>query len=117
MANKRFKDFGADADVTSDPVVFRLYDEDFECYPNVQGKVLLDLVANSDDQDGAGMAKTMNMFFDAVLKPESKDRLDTLLTDPERVVSVETLGEITAWLMEQYSARPTQQPEPSSNGD
>lgn len=117
MANKRFKDFGAGGEVSSDPVVFRLYGEDFECYPNVQGKVLLDLVANSDDQDGAGMAKTMNLFFEAVVKPESKKRLDDLLMDPERVVGVDTLGEITAWLMEQYSARPTQQPEPSSNGE
>lgn len=117
MANKRFKDFGSGSDAVSEPVVFRLHGQDFECYPNVQGKVLLDLVANTDEQDGAGMAQTMNNFFDAVVKPGDREKLEKVLTDPETYVDVETLGEITAWLMEQYAARPTQQPEPSSNGE
>ena len=117
MENRRFRDFGSGSEEEPTPLVFKLYDEEFECYPRVQGKVLLDLVANSNDDDGVGMAKTMSGFFDAVVKPESKKRLDALLSNPDKVVDVETLGEITGWLMEQYSERPTKRPEPSSNGE
>jgi hypothetical protein len=110
MSN-RFKDFGSGAEISKEPLSFRIYGEDFECYPSLQGKVLLDIVANADSNDGAGMAKTISEFLEAAVKPESKNRLDDLMNDPERIVDVETLSEIMAWLVEQYSARPTQQPE------
>lgn len=117
MKNRRFKDFGSGTTEPADPIVFRLYDEDFECYPRIQGRVLLGLVAGSDENNSASMAQTMTDFFDAVIVPESKERFDALLAHPEKVVDVETLGEITAWLMEQYSERPTKRPEPSSSGE
>lgn len=110
MSN-RFKDFGSGAEISKEPLSFRLYGEDFECHPSLQGKVLLDIVANADSNDGAGMAKTIGEFLEVAIKPESKERLDALMSDPDRVVDVETLGEIMGWLVEQYSARPTQQPE------
>ena len=50
-------------------------------------------------------------FFEFVLKPESLKRFNALVSDPERIVSVETLAEITAWLVEEYTNRPNQQPE------
>jgi hypothetical protein len=103
----RFKDFGAGSAVTDTPVSFKLHGEDFECYPALQGKMLLDLVANSDENDGAAIAKTIDSFFKAVLVEESYARFDILLRDPTRIVSVETLGEITSWLVEEYSSRPT----------
>lgn len=110
MSN-RFKDFGSGADIVKEPVTFRLYGEDFECWPSLQGKILLEIVANADSEDGSSMAKSINEFLGAAVKPESKERLDALMADPEKVVDVETLGEIMGWLVEQYSARPTQQPE------
>jgi len=39
-----------------------------------------------------------------------------LLHDKDKIVDVETLGEITGWLIEQYTNRPTQRPENSSGG-
>jgi hypothetical protein len=58
----------------------------------------------------------MKKFFDTVLVDESLEKFNLLAEDPDRIVSVETLSEITAWLIEEYSARPTQRPEPSPNG-
>jgi hypothetical protein len=116
MMATRFKDFGGDGQVNTDPISFKLYDEEFHCYPSIQGKVLLKIVANSDSNDGAGLAATVESFFEAALLPESRERLEILLSDPKKVVSIETLGEITAWLVEQYSARPTEGPENSSSG-
>jgi hypothetical protein len=109
----RFKDFGSGTTVADTPVSFKIHGEEFECYPALQGKMLLDLVANSNENDGAAVAKTIDAFFKAVLVEESYSRFETLLKDPTRIVSVETLGEITAWLVEEYSSRPTGGPEAS----
>lgn len=110
MAN-RFKDFGGKYDPTeAEPLSFKLYGEDFECNPNLQGKVLLDIVANSDEDSPSAVAHTMSTFFERALKPESYARFNALLEDPNRIVTVETLGEITAWLVEEYTARPTEEP-------
>ena len=109
----RFKDFGSGNKVNEEPLKFQLHGEEFECRPSLQGKILLDLVANSDENDGAAIARTMDKFFKMTLLEESYGRFNTLLEDPDRIVSVETLGEITAWLVEEYSGRPTPGPEDS----
>lgn len=114
---KRFKDFGAGSSVITEPLSFKLHGEEFECYPAMQGKVLLDFIAKSSNEDNAAMASIITDFFEKILKPESFERFNTLLDDPNRVVTVESLGEITAWLLEEYAQRPTQQPEESSTGD
>jgi hypothetical protein len=106
----RFKDFGAGNSSPAEPLSFKLHGEVFECHPSLQGKVLLELAANSAEDSGAAAAKTINDFFSQSLKPESYEKFEKLLKDPEKIVSVETLGEITGWLVEEYSARPTQEP-------
>jgi hypothetical protein len=112
----RFKDFGEGTTFNKDPLTFKLYDEDFECYPALQGKVLLDFIAQSGSENGSDMADTIVTFFGKSLKPESYERFMALVEDPDRVVSIETLGEITAWLVGEYSDRPTEQPESSASG-
>ena len=112
----RFKDFGTGTAYNKDPLTFKIYEEDFECYPALQGKVLLDFIAQSSSDNGAEMADTIVMFFGKALKPESYEKFMALVEDPDRVVSIETLGEITAWLVGEYSDRPTQQPESSASG-
>jgi hypothetical protein len=112
----RFKDFGDGGLVLAEPISFKLHGQDFNCKPAIQGKVLLDMVttAASDDQ-GAATAVIMN-FFDATLTPESKVAFDALLQTEDKIVTVEVLGEITAWLVEQYSGRPQPGPEHSASG-
>lgn len=112
----RFKDFGSGGEVNTTPLSFKLHGEEFKCRASIQGKTLLSIIASADDDDGSGVARMINSFFEACLMPESYTEFETLLNDPDRIVTVETLGEITAWLVEEYSARPTQPPEPSQNG-
>lgn len=116
-SKKRFRDFGSGGNPATDPISFKLHGEEFQCRPSMQGKVLLKLVAQSDEDEGAGIAKSLTQFFEIALLPESLERFNALLEDPDRIVSVETLGEIVGWLVEEYSARPTERPEPSSTGD
>lgn len=107
----RFKDFGSGSAEDSEPISFKLYGEDFDCYPQVQGKLLLNLVSDSSSEDPVKQSAIVTKFFEYVLKPESKVRFDALVEDPERIVSVDTLAEITGWLIEEYTNRPNQQPE------
>jgi len=113
----KFKDFGSGTQAgEKEPVEFMIYGETFNCRPELQGKVLLDLVARSSGDDPADAAKTISDFFKNVLVDESYSRFNTLLTDPDKIVSVDTLGQISAWLVEVYTARPTEGPEVSSTG-
>lgn len=113
----RFKDFGVGKALEEkEPVVFKLHDEDFICVKHLQGKVLLDMIAKSTSENPADSAIIMNDFFANVLTDESRVRFESLLHDKEKIVHVETLSEIVAWLIGEYSARPNQQPEDSSTG-
>lgn len=105
----RFKDFGSGTDLTSkEAPVFKLHGEEFTCKPAIQGKILLTLAANSAGEDASKAAAVIDDFFGYVLTEESSKRFQTLLVDPDRIVSVETLSEIVAWLVEEYTARPNQ---------
>lgn len=113
----RFKDFGSGSDKPTEAISFKIYDEEFTCRPALQGKVLLDLVAkSSDDENPGAAAAVISKFFKTVLVAESYDRFDALATDPDRIVDVEMLGEIVGWLVEQYSDRPTSRPEALPSG-
>ena len=105
----RFKDFGGSIESSLDPVTFKLHGEEFTCVRELQGKVLLDLVADSSTEDPAKTAATLTKLFKTVLLDESYERFDTLLNDKEKIVPVETLAEITSWLIEEYSDRPKAQ--------
>lgn len=111
----RFKDFGSGSKTgEKEPVTFKLHDETFTCLPEVQGKVLLDLVAKSgNENDPAAAAQIISTFFETVLQDESYSRFDALLKSKDKIVSMETLAEITSWLVEEYAGRPEGQPEVS----
>lgn len=107
----KFKDFGAPSVEESEPITFKLHDEEFSCVKALPGKVLLDMVARSNSDNSADQASMINEFFSHALVDESYERFNSLIVDKERVVSAETLGEITGWLVEQYGDRPNPQPE------
>lgn len=103
----KFKDFGAGgADPNAEPIKFVIHGEEFECIPEIQGKVLLELIADSGSSDPVRNAEVSSKFFSQVMSTETYERFNNLLTSKDKIVSVETLGEITGWLVEQYSDRP-----------
>lgn len=106
----RFKDFGSPENSEGlESFSFKLYNEEFKCKPKMQGKTLLAFASASASEDGAQSSKAIVDFFDAVLLPESREQFNALLEDEYKIVSVETLGEILGWIVEAYSARPTQE--------
>ena len=109
----RFKDFGSGDSVNAEPIVFKLYGEEFTCIPSIQGKVLLEIVSDSASEDVVKSSAVTLRFFRSVLTHESMLRFDALLDSKETVVSLETLTDISAWLIEEYTSRPEAQPEAS----
>ncbi len=110
----RFKDFGKGSIADAEPLSFKLYDEEFHCVKQVQGKVLMSLVASATkNENPTDSLNIIEKFFETVLLEESYERFSALLVDKERIVTVETLGEITGWLIEEYTARPESEPEDS----
>lgn len=108
---EKFKDFGSPAAETKEKVSFKLFDEEFFCVPALPGKIMLDLVGKSSSEIPSEQAAIITEFFDSALVDESLERFNALIVDKEKVVTTETLGEITGWLIEQYSSRPEEQPE------
>lgn len=106
----RFKDFGSGT-TDVEPITFKLHGEEFTCFPQVPGKFLLDLAKKSSSDDPGENSEIVTGFFSQVLEDESYVRFQALLDDKHRVVTMETLGEIVTWLMEEYSGRPEKQPE------
>jgi hypothetical protein len=107
----RFKDFGTGSVANVEPISFKLHGEEFECVPQVPGKLLLDLVAAEGENSNANAAHMVTEFFSRVLVDESWKRFDALLNDKNRIVNVSTLADITTWLIEEYTNRPEEQPE------
>lgn len=113
----RFKDFGSPStDNEREPITFKIYDEEFECYPELPGKTLLEFVKMSNSEDPTASAEAIDAFFEKALLPESYERFDILANDPERIITVATLAEIVQWIVEEQSARPTTGPEVLPSG-
>jgi hypothetical protein len=107
---QRHKSFGnpvVDDDIEAPS--FDIYGEDFYGKKHLQGAALLKFVHDADSGDGGRAAGAMLDFFKKVLEPDSFVRFQDLWDDPDRVVPMETLGEIVAHLVQEYTNRPTRQ--------
>lgn len=104
----RSKNFDEGVDETSDkePITFTIKGETFTAVPEVQGKVLIDLIKRSQSTDPTESFDMMLDLFNAALEDESLVRFNALLEDKHRIVTVEKLAEITQFLVEEYADRP-----------
>lgn len=111
VAKKRHKSFAPKVE-EAEPITFTILDEEFEAYPQLQGAVIVELLAGladtGEEGNGAAAASLLTNVFEFALKPESLERFKKLTHDPERIVDLETLSEIVSWLMEEYTDRPTE---------
>jgi hypothetical protein len=113
----RHKDFSGGRKIGDyEPITFSLNNQEFTAKPAIQGSTLLEFVASADGDSGGAMANALYTFFKDVMTPEEYDRFMVLLKDPEVIIDMELIGEIAAWLVEEYSGRPTEQPKLSSVG-
>lgn len=95
-----------------EPLSFDLLDgkHSFECKPVLQGAVILDFVTASEE-GGAGGAGHLTDLIEAALKDDDEvTRFNEVIrsSNIEDTIEIEELGNIVAWLVEEYTSRPTQ---------
>lgn len=115
----RFKDFGSSAvfdTAALEPVTFRLDGQTFTCRPALPGSTLLSFVAAADSGEGGRASSSIPQLFSHAMEPAEYERFTTFIERSDRIVPIDTLAEIAAWLVEVYSERPTQPPTGSPNG-
>jgi hypothetical protein len=115
----RFRDFGSSQILDTseyEPVSFKLDGETFTCHSVIPGAALLDFVAAADSGEGGRASESIMRFFAAALPREEYERFEVFVGRTDRVTPLETLAEISAWLVEIYSERPTRLPSVSPDG-
>lgn len=109
----RHKSFGsANPYADREPVTFEIYDETFTCRPAVQGAELLKFGKDAVDNPNEAVLN----FFQICMNEAEFIRFKDLMEDPDRIVDVQTLGEIAGFLVSEYTARPTEPSSSSTNG-
>ena len=119
MSPARFKDFGSDQiiDTTEyEAVTFRLDGQTFTCYSMIPGSALLEFVSDADSGEGGRASESILRFFKAAMTEEEYARFYALIKRPDRVTPMDVLAEISTWLVEVYSERPTKRPSASPTG-
>ncbi len=119
MSPARFKDFGSEQilDTTEyEPITFRLDGQDFTCYSVLPGTALLEFVSDADSGEGGRASESILRFFKAAMPEAEYERFYQLVKRADRVTPMEVLAEISTWLVEVYSERPTKLPSASPTG-
>jgi len=100
--------------VNNDPILVELDDDKFYARPRVPGAVLLDFISAGSEGGGA-VAAQLSIFLEAAFEPAEYERLNERLrdsSDPDAIVDEELIGEIVAYLVEEYAnARPLEESE------
>lgn len=113
----KFKDFGSPLANSDEPVTFSLYGETFRCKPSMQGRLLIQFIAESSQDDPSAGARAVLKFFDQAIVEADHEKFNEMTESADTIVPMETLTSIMDWLVEQYTGRPTQPPTPSEPGD
>lgn len=110
----RHKSFGGGKSASEfEPLTFDIDGVSFTPRPALPGTALLEFIRDADDEEG-NSAKALYVFLERALVPDEYKRLREVLDSPDRVIDIADIGEIVSWLIEEYSARPTQ---PSGNSE
>lgn len=77
------------------------------CTPFLPGSRFLDFLKLVDGENPGRLAGALDEIFNAAVVPEQYDEFRAFIADPHNGVTLELLGEISGYLAEQYSGRPT----------
>lgn len=130
MAHRKFIDEPTQEGDEPEPIAFTLggvgsidgqkWEESFSAVPVAPGGVLDDLTSSVslDERTGNTVVHHMRVlqFFRGVLIDDDVERFEALVRDKNRVVPLEKLADILAWLTEELTGRPTQPSSTSGRG-
>jgi hypothetical protein len=109
MAARKVKSFtSTEPKTVEEPIPFELEGETFEAYAQVPGAVLLDFIAASSQEDSNGTAGAILGYLKSSMDRENFKRFDKLTRDPEKIIQLQVLADIVAYLIEERTSRPTE---------
>jgi hypothetical protein len=92
--------------------MFTLAGEQFHTYPGMSITLVRD---DEEDETLDPLASTIKFIRDLVVV-EDRERFDHLITSPDVYIDVQDLLQLSNWLVEVISGRPTKSPGSSGNG-
>lgn len=110
MPNKSF-DTATRAD--GEEVYVTIDGERFDATPIAPANAILKVGALAASDKPQDKVEAVTTFLDSVLLPDSRQRFADRMGDPERPISIDTCGQVVAYLMEVYTGRPPGEPSPS----
>lgn len=79
-----------------------------KCVPFLPGSQFLDFLKLVSGDSPGQMAEALDEIFKAAIVTEQFDEFKAFIADPHNGITIEILGEISGYLSEAYSGRPTQ---------
>lgn len=110
MAARKIKSFIAEtAKAPAEPIIFELVEgETFEAYGDVSGATTLEFIAATSSENSGDQARGLLAYLKASMDEENFKRFDAIIKSPDHKISIETLSNIVAFLIEERSSRPTE---------
>lgn len=112
---KRHKIFATHKPAAKSDLTFKLGSQLYTCNDEIQGACILDFIAAADESAARAGARILP-FFNDVLPEKELERFNKQIKAPDEIIEMETLSEIVAWLIGEYTSRPTQASEKSDAG-
>lgn len=118
MSVRKAKQFGSGVPVGLPHMELNIYDQTFKVRGKMSGVRLLHVMSAMDGntESEVSITKVIMKFLSDALLTEDRARGLDYLENSDPPIDLPMLIEIIQWLVEQYTANPTQQPEPSGNG-
>lgn len=107
------KQFHTQAQPT-EAITFEVDGEEFTAAGVPPANAILRTAELGMSENDGEKVRALGQFLDVVLMPESHARFSARMSNPEKPVDVETVGDVVAWLLEVYTGRPTEPSSPSS---
>jgi hypothetical protein len=90
------------------PLGFDIAGESFEVLPEAPGIILLEFIEATTSNEQGANAAALTKFLKSVMSDEEWKRLDTVLHDPKNMIDIKTISEIVKFVIEEYTARPSE---------
>lgn len=118
MAARKAKQFGSGIPQGVPHMELNIYQETFKVRGSMSGVRLLHVMDSMDGNkdDERSITEVIEQFLSDALLTEDRERGMDFLENSDPPIDLTMLLEIIRWLIEQYTANPTQSSAPSENG-
>lgn len=104
-----------DSPLGDEPLEFTIGGDEFIVYPPTTAMFALFLASQADNRSIPDQMAGVVDMIDNLLEPSQRSTFHKRLLDREHPLDFDVLQEIIEWMLEEWSARPTQQSSDSSS--